>query len=100
MKHNLKPYYGTGFMPKGINYKNYTILVAIANYSENSACSSTASHLISESVTMEEKDMICGNMGSFMHHSCFGTFASAWNRADGSNRDALLKGLSNNEIEL
>jgi len=29
-----------------------------------------------------------------------GSFADAWNRADGSNRKALLKGLELNEIEL
>jgi len=39
-------------------------------------------------------------MGGFMHAVCTGDFALAWNRADGSNREALLEALKNNEIEL
>jgi len=34
-KFELKSGYPKGYLPEGVNYSNYTMLVAIANYSDN-----------------------------------------------------------------
>ena len=89
-----------GYLPEGVSYKNYTMLVAIANYSDNSSCNGTAHTLIEEVASIERKEQILWGLGGFMTTVCGGTFAEAWNKADGSNKEALIKGLTNNEIEL
>jgi hypothetical protein len=106
-KIELKSGYGQGYMPLGVSYKNYTMLVAIANYSKNGVCYQTAMQMLSEEArggSLEgrtaEKKLLMQGMGGFMHAVCTEDFALAWKRADGSNRDALLEALKNNEIEL
>lgn len=107
-KIELKSGYGEGYMPLGVSYKNYTMLVAIANYSKNEVCYSNAMRMLNEDmredwepdVRTKTKKWLMDGMGSFMHAVCTGDFALAWNRADGSNREALLEALKNNEIEL
>ena len=89
-----------GYLPEGVGYKNYTMLVAIANYSDNSSCYGTAHTLIEEIASIERKEQIVRGLGGFMTAICRGTFAEAWNRADSTNRKALIKGLTNCEIEL
>tara|TARA_R110000803_G_scaffold76747_3_gene141484 strand:+ start:2736 stop:3053 length:318 start_codon:yes stop_codon:yes gene_type:complete len=102
-KIKLKEGYGQGFMPLGASYKNYTMLVAIANYSKNGVCVSNAKAMLDEDTSIEKyhsKIRLLEGLGGFMRAVCIEDFALAWNRADGSNRDALLEALKNNEIEL
>ena len=99
-KIKLKTRFGKEYLPPNSTYKNYTMLVAIANYSENGICQSQARWLLQEDVAIEEKELYQNLCGSFMHAVITKDFASAWNRADGTNRKALLKGLEQNEIEL
>ena len=99
-KIKLRSGFPQGYLPEGITYKNYTMLVAIANYSDNGSCCGTAHTLIEEVASIEHKNQLVGGLGSFMTAVCRGTFAEAWNRADQSNRKALIEGLTNNEIEL
>jgi len=102
-KIELKSGYGQGYMPLGVSYKNYTMLVAIANYSKNGVCNSDAMQMLDEDKSLEKyhsKISLMQGMGGFMHAVCTGDFALAWNRADGSNKEALLEALKNNEIEL
>jgi len=99
-KIKLKGGYGQGYLPQGVSYKNYTMLVAIANYSENGSCYCSAMEMLNEDVSLEHKKLLMQGLGGFMHAVCTGDFALAWNRADGSNKEALLEGLTNNEIEL
>ena len=101
-KIKLKEGYPQGYLPQGVAYTNYTMLVAIANYSKNGVCVYAKAMLdttISDVRTAEKKRLMDG-MGSFMHAVCVSDFAMAWRRADGSNREALIQGLTNNEIEL
>jgi len=99
-KFELKPGYSVGYLPEGVTYKNYTMLVAIANYSENGSCVGTATALLDEDNDLAKKRGLLAMTGGFMSAVARGDFATAWNRADGSNRKALLKGLENLEIEL
>ena len=95
----LKLGYGADYLPAG-NYKNYTLLVAIANYSDNEICSSRARFMLDENVSLEDKKRVYQGEGSFMSAVIGGTFTEAYKKADGSNRKALIEGLTNNEIEL
>jgi len=99
-KINLRTYITVGYLPEGVEYKNYTMLVAIANYSENNVCKGNAEMMLDEDVSLERKTQVLWGMGGFMKVICRGTFAEAWNRADGNNKDALIEALTNNEIEL
>jgi len=99
-KIKLRSGFPNGYLPQGITYKNYTMLVAIANYSDNGSCCGTAHTLIEEIASIERKNQLVDGLGGFMTAICRGTFTEAWKRADGSNREALIKGLTNNEIEL
>jgi len=99
-KIKLKSGYSQGYLPEGINYKNYTMLVAIANYSTNTSCCGNAHTMIEEIASLKRKEDILRGFGGFMTAICTSSFADAWTRADGSNREALIKGLTNNEIEL
>ena len=99
-KIKLKEGYGQGFMPVGVSYTNYTMLVAIANYSDNDVCKGNAELMLDKDVSLERKIKVLWGMGGFMRAVCTEDFALAWNRADGSNREALIQGLTNNEIEL
>lgn len=99
-KIKLRDGFPQGYLPQGITYKNYTMLVAIANYSENSSCCGTAHTLIEEVASIERKNQLVDGLGGFMTAVCRGTFTEAWKRADHSNRKALIEGLTNNEIEL
>lgn len=99
-KIKLRSGFPQGYLPKGITYKNYTMLVAIANYSDNGSCCGTAHTLIEEVASIERKEQLVDGLGGFMTAICRGTFTEAWRRADDSNRKALIEGLTNNEIEL
>jgi len=99
-KIELKSGFSTGYLPDGVTYKNYTMLVAIANYSENGSCVGTATALLDEDNDLEKKRSLLATAGGFMSAVARGDFATAWNRADYKNRQALLKGLENLEIEL
>lgn len=99
-KIELKSYYGNGYLPKGVTYKNYTMIVAIANYSDNVVCKHQARGLLEEVLDIQHKESYLNTCGGFMSAVCTKDFATAWNRADGSNREALIQGLKNNEIEL
>ena len=102
-KIKLKEGYPQGYLPQGVSYTNYTMLVAIANYSKNLVCVSNAKAMLDTTISdvrTAEKKRLMDGMGSFMHAVCVSDFAMAWRRADGSNREALIQGLNNNEIEL
>jgi hypothetical protein len=102
-KIKLKEGYPQGYLPQGVAYTNYTMLVAIANYSKNGVCVSNAKAMLDTTISdvrTAEKKRLMDGMGSFMHAVCVSDFAMAWRRADGSNREALIQGLTNNEIEL
>ena len=98
-KIELKSGYGSNYLPVG-NYKNYTMLVAIANYSENPICNDRARFMINEDNSLQDKARVLKGEGSFMRALMLDTFAEAFKKADGSNRKALIQGLTNNEIEL
>jgi hypothetical protein len=98
-KIELKGGYTNDYLPFG-SYKNYTLLVAIANYSTNDVCNSNARFFLAEDITAEDKLRRLRGEGGFMSAVCKGDFAEAFKRADGSNRAALIQGLTNNEIEL
>ena len=102
-KIKLKEGYPQGYLPQGVAYTNYTMLVAIANYSKSGVCVSNAKAMLDTTISdvrTAEKKRLMDGMGSFMHAVCVSDFAMAWRRADGSNREALIQGLTNNEIEL
>ena len=99
-KIKLRSGFPKGYLPHGITYKNYTMLVAIANYSDNGSCCGTAHTLIEEIASIERKEQLVDGLGGFMTAICRGTFTEAWKRADHLNRKALIEGLTNNEIEL
>ena len=99
-KFELKSGFSTGYLPEGLTYKNYTMLVANANYSENGSCVGTATGLLDEDNDLAKKRGLLAMTGGFMSAVARGDFATAWNRADYKNRKALLKGLENLEIEL
>ena len=99
-KIKLRSGFPKGYLPQGITYKNYTMLVAIANYSDNGSCCGTAHTLIEEVASIERKEQLVDGLGGFMTAICRGTFTEAWRIADHSNRKALIEGLTNNEIEL
>lgn len=99
-KIKLRSGFPQGYLPEGITYKNYTMLVAIANYSDNGSCCGTAHTLIEEVASIERKEQLVDGLGGFMTAICRGTFTEAWKRADHLNRKALIEGLTNNEIEL
>ena len=80
------------------SYKNYTMIVAIANYSANEVCKAEARRYINADLSTRVR--IGQFTGGFMSAVYYGTFADAWNKADGSNRAALLEALSKNEIEV
>ena len=98
-KIELKSGYGSNYLPVG-NYKNYTMLVAIANYSENEVCKDRAMFMLNEDNSLQDKARVLKGEGSFMIALMSDTFAEAFKKADGSNRKALIQGLTNNEIEL
>ena len=98
-KIELKSGFGNDYLPVG-DYKNYTLLVAIANYSDNEICESRARFMLDENNSLEDKQRIYRGEGSFMQAVMGSTFAEAYKKADGSNRKALIQGLTNNEIEL
>lgn len=98
-KIELKSGFGNDYMPAG-DYKNYTLLVAIANYSDNEICNSRARFMLDENNSLEDKQRIYRGEGSFMQAVMGSTFAEAYKKGDGSNRKALIQGLTNNEIEL
>ena len=95
-KIKLQPYSN---LPFG-TYKNYTLLVAIANYSSNGVCESNARFYLDEETPDSEKLSRLGGEGGFMYKICTKDFASAYKHADGGNRDALIEGLRNEIIEL
>ena len=95
-----KEYIYQGYLPKECGYKNYTMLVAILNYSENNVCKGNAEIMLGAEFSVARKEQVLWGMGGFMRAICTEDFAGAWRRADGSNREALIKGLTNNEIEL
>ena len=99
-KIKLRSGFPQGYLPQGITYKNYTMLVAIANYSDNGSCCGTAHTLIEEIASIERKNQLVDGLGGFMTAICRGTFTEAWKRADDSNRQALSEGITNNETEL
>jgi hypothetical protein len=99
-KIELKSGFSTGYLPEGITYKNYTMLVAIANYSENGSCVSTATALLDEDNDLAKKRGQLAFTGGFMRAVAMGSFADALKKADYKNRQALIKGLELNEIEL
>tara|TARA_Y100000385_G_scaffold280473_1_gene331736 strand:+ start:294 stop:602 length:309 start_codon:yes stop_codon:yes gene_type:complete len=100
VKFKLDQYIHQGYLPKECGYKNYTMLVAVANYSTNSSCVGNAKLLLENDIDIKRKEQVLWGMGGFMRAICTGDFAGAWRRADGSNREALLEALTNNEIEL
>ena len=102
-KIKLRSGFPNGYLPQGITYKNYTMLVAIANYSKNGVCVSNAKAMLDTTISdvrTAEKKRLMDGMGGFMYAICTGDFAGAWRRADGSNREALIEALTNNEIVL
>jgi hypothetical protein len=57
-KIKLRSGFPKGYLPQGITYKNYTMLVAIANYSDNGSCCGTAHTLIEEVASIERKNQL------------------------------------------
>lgn len=98
-KIQLRGGYTEYYLPFG-TYKNYTLLVAIANYSTNQACSSSARYMLDDNVSAEDKERRLRSEGGFMQKVCTQDFVAAFKHADSSNRKALIEGLTNNEIEL
>jgi hypothetical protein len=100
-KIELKSGFSTGYLPEGVTYKNYTMLVAIANYSENGSCVSTATGLLDEDNDIAKKR---GTSGYYwwLYVSCWHVVTLRLRGTEQITRtgQALLKGLENLEIEL
>jgi hypothetical protein len=96
------------------NYRAYTLVRAIAKYSDNPVCNPQALEMLElgknagfENLAFEirkESMIIAGNItrqsGSFMSAIYQGDFKKAWSRADMGNKEALWTALGNDEIEL
>ena len=98
-KNSMKSGYTHEYLPFG-DYRNYTMLLSIATFSDNEACSGSAKFFLDEDITSSEKHARVGGEGSFMHEVCKGTFDMAYKRADQGNREALILGLIHNIIEM
>ena len=85
-KIKLRDGFPQGYLPQGITYKNYTMLVAIANYSENSSCCGTAHTLIEEVASIERKNQLVDGLGGFMTAICRGLEQSRPLQSQGTNR--------------
>ena len=99
MKVELKSSYPNSFLPKNVNYTNYSMLVAIANYSNNAICKHQANVLVSETESLDVKNRVSKSLGGFMYDVCFGKFGKVYQKADNGNRKALIEALQNNEID-
>lgn len=81
------------------NYQAYTLLLAVANYSENELCKGRALMYLSDEQTPEYKNYCMSGEGSFMHAVCRGDLLDALKKSDGSNRAALAEAIKNDEID-
>ena len=83
-----------------INYKAYTMIVAIANYSNNELCRERCRWILENENDIELKQKITSTDGSFMTAVYLGDFSRAYRLADDSNRKALGIALYKGELEI
>lgn len=98
-KIELKGGYTNEYFPFG-TYNNYTMVVALANYSTNGAVKYSALFMLDEKVSAEDKKQRLRSEGGFFVKACTGTFGQAFTHADGGNRKALITALEANELQL
>ena len=76
------------------------MLLAVAHFSHNEVCAGNAKYYLDDNVSGKDKERRFSTDGGFMRAVCSGTFSEAYNKASEGNREALIKGLQENVIEL
>lgn len=82
------------------DFKGFTMLKVLGMYSENEMIQGRAKMYIDESKDVEVKRSMKVGEGGFLSAVLRGDLLEALKRADGCNYEALIKGLTNKEIEL
>lgn len=83
-----------------VNYHNYTMLVAIANYIANPDIIARARFYLDPDVGDDEKRHVMSGEGSFMMAILRGNFMRAYQQGSRDSQDALVQGLVNREINM
>jgi len=82
------------------DFKGFTMLEVLAQYSTNDMCKGRAMVYIDEAIDVDVKASMKSGEGGFMSAVLRGDLLEALKRADECNYEALIKGLTNKEIEL
>jgi hypothetical protein len=82
------------------NFKGFTMLKVLGMYSENEMIQARSRMYIDEDVDVERKQSMLFGEGGFLSAVLRGELLEALKRADECNYEALIKGLTNKEIEL
>ena len=82
------------------DFKGFTMLKVLGKYSHNEVIQARANMYIDESVDVERKQSMKIGEGGFLSAVLRGDLLEALKRADECNYTALVKGLTNKEIEL
>lgn len=82
------------------DFKGFTMLKVLGKYSHNEVVQSRAKMYIDESVDVDMKRSMKFGEGGFLSAVLRGELLEALKRADECNYTALMKGLTNKEIEL
>ena len=82
------------------DFKGFTMLKVLGMYSENEMIQARSMMYIDEDVDVERKQSMLFGEGGFLSAVLRGDLLEALKRADECNYEALIKGLTNKEIEL
>jgi len=96
-KFEVNPHYS---QVVNVQYHNYTMLVAIANYIDNPSIIARAKFYLDPDVDNDEKIHTMSGEGSFMSAILFNDFIIAYQRGSEGSQDALVQGLANREISM
>ena len=82
------------------DFKGFTMLNVLGMYSENEMIQARSMMYIDEDVDVERKQSMLFGEGGFLSAVLRGELLEALKRADECNYEALIKGLTNKQIEL
>ncbi len=82
------------------DFKGFTMLKVLSKYSHNEMIQARSRMYTDESKDVEVKRSMKIGEGGFLSAVLRGDLLEALKRADGCNYEALIKGLTNKEIEL
>ena len=82
------------------DFKGYTMLLVLSKYSKNQMVKGRAKMYIDEDVDVERKESMLFGEGGFLSAVLRGDLLEALKRADECNYEALMRGLTNKEIEI